>query len=171
MAPNLKATLGAIPAGRLSVNAIFPTTPCSRTGLETASPGTQRTSAKKILALTSASNILGTCAWNADRDLYREWSQGIVWWGPQGCGERSARLAQLFGSLQSILSVICQVDCSCPTPPPTLGRKHWALSHYPARNTSTPVSIPTGTGKSSRFTSTFKGAKLRPAHSSLFALP
>lgn len=68
MTPNLKATLGAIPAGRLSVNAIFLTTPCSRTGLEAASLGTHRASAKKILALTSASNILGTYAWNADRD-------------------------------------------------------------------------------------------------------
>lgn len=121
MADNPKATLGAVSTGWLSLNEIFPAAVSSKTGLEAASKARWRTTAKRILARTSAFGVTGTLPWKPAEKLFQKRSQAITL---KAAGGGRARLAQLFGSLQTIPSVICQVNHSCVNPTTTGQVKH-----------------------------------------------
>lgn len=92
----------------------FPLHPVPELGLETASLGTRRTSAKKILALILASSILGTYAWNADRD-------SIPRMEPSHCLMRPSRM----------LGEACQI-----------GAAVWIPSNHPLLDLSSQSQLP-----------------------------
>lgn len=117
MADNPKATLGAITAGWLSLNEIFPPAVGSKTRLETASKGTLEDHGQENLGPDFSIRHQWDLALEAQQRIYtKSGAKPLSDEALKDAGRRSARLAQLFGSLQTIPSSICQVNHSCLNP-------------------------------------------------------
>lgn len=113
MADNPKATLGAVTAGRLSLNEIFPTAAGSKTGLVKAWAGTPEGQGQENLGPQFTIPCQWDFALEADRKAIAKMEPSNC---PQDEGAGSASLAQLFGSFQNIPILICQVNHSCVNP-------------------------------------------------------
>lgn len=118
MADNSKATLGAMTAGWLSLNEIFPTAVRSKIGLETASMGTPEDHSQENLGPDFSIQHHWDLALETRQRIHtKSGAKPLSDEALKDAGGRSARLAQLFGSLQTIPSLICQVNHSCLNPP------------------------------------------------------
>lgn len=171
MAHNPKAILGIITAGWLSVSAIFPTTPCSRIRIRDSLPGhTEDLSQENLGPDFSIQHPWDLCleCWqrlytkNGAKPLsdeaLKDAGRGVPDW--RSCLDPFKPSSPWFVKSITAAQTLLKLG--------TEGTS--ALSHYPIRNTSIPVSIPAGTWKDSSIT--LEGALWRPAYSSpCFALP
>lgn len=89
MADNPQATLGAVTAGRLSLNEIFPSAVSSKTGLETAWAGTPEGHGQENLGPEFPIRCPWDFALEADRKVIAKTEPRHR---PQGCGSRECQV-------------------------------------------------------------------------------